>query len=266
MLKKMILVTLVTLPIAALLVWKSPEEKQLLPESPALLTVESVQAVNNLWDNSLSVRGPLTAWQEAIVSAEINGLAIKAIHVDIGDSVKQGQLLAQLNDATLRAELDQTQAQVDTATSHLSEAKNDITRAQRLEKTKAISAQQLEQFDIALQLAQARFRSAKARQQLSQIKLKQTRIVAIDDGVISARSVNLGEVISAGQEIFRLIRQNRVEWRAELDSEQVFQVNPGMTSRLSLTNGIEIEGVVRQVSPSLNSQTRMAIAYIDLPL
>ena len=72
----------------------------------------------------------------------------------------------------------------------------------------------------------AGWRLADVTQWLQQLRLRQTRVLAPDNGVISARSATVGAVLPAGQELFRLIRQGRLEWRAEVAAADLARLKP----------------------------------------
>ncbi|MDB5740492.1 MAG: efflux transporter periplasmic adaptor subunit [Alphaproteobacteria bacterium] len=89
-------------------------------------------------------------------------------------------------------------------------------------------------------------------------------MVAPDDGVISARTATLGAVVSVGQELFRLIRQNRLEWRGELTASQIVQIATGQRITLALPDGTSAVATVRQTAPSLDGQSRLGLVYADI--
>jgi HlyD family secretion protein len=93
--------------------------------------------------------------------------------------------------------------------------------------------------------------------------------VAPDDGVISARSTSatIGAVVNNGMELFRLIRKGRLEWRAEVTSAELGKLTPGTHALVTATSVARLEGRVRIIGPTVDPQTRVAIAYVDvLPL
>ncbi|MGJ4728746.1 efflux RND transporter periplasmic adaptor subunit, partial [Luteimonas sp. SDU101] len=83
-------------------------------------------------------------------------------------------------------------------------------------------------------------------------------------GVVSARSVQPGQVVGAGGELLRLIRDGRLEWRAELAEDDLLRVAPGTTVQVETSAG-PVAGTVRRVSPALDVQSRTGTLYADLP-
>ena len=129
----------------------------------------------------------------------------------------------------------------------------------------ALAPQKMDEYLTNEATALASVASAKADVESARLKLAHTRIVAADDGVVSSKSAILGNVVNTGAELFRLVRQGRVEWRAELDSRQLAGVRVGQIARLALPGGSNVEGKVRLVSPTLSTTTGRGIAYVSLP-
>ncbi|PIT83536.1 efflux RND transporter periplasmic adaptor subunit [Limnohabitans sp. 15K] len=213
----------------------------------------------------ISANGSLAAWQEAIIGAEANGLKINEVLVNVGDRVQRGDVLANLQSDTLRAELAQAEAALAEATASAQEAKAQSDRARSLQQQGFFSSAQLSQTLSADASAQARVQSARALVQLQTVRLSQTQVRAPDAGVISARQATVGSVVGAGTELFRLIRQGRIEWRAEVTAAEIGRIQVGAPAQVKAASGQVLQGKVRMVAPSVDAQTRNAIVYVDLP-
>jgi RND family efflux transporter MFP subunit len=211
------------------------------------------------------MNGSVTSWQEAQVSAEISGLRIKQVLVDVGSEVKHGQVMALLEDETVLVDLRKQQAIVARDRASLAEAKSNADRARDIKDSGALSTQQINQYLIAEETAQANLALSQAELENQQIRLRQTRLTAADDGVVSSRSANLGNVVSAGTELFRLIRQGRIEWRGEVNAQQLAVIKKGQKVKLILPDNRQVTGVVRMIAPTLDTNTRNALIYVDIP-
>jgi RND family efflux transporter MFP subunit len=232
---------------------------------PALtVTVVKPQALD--WPNILSANGTIAAWQEASVGAEANGLRLADVNVNVGDVVKKGQVLAAFAPETIKSDVAQSRAVIAEAEATLSEAQANAERARSLQISGMMSAQQINQLLTAERTAAARLESAKAAHASQMMRLAQTQLRSPDDGVISARMATVGAVVPAGQELFRLIRKNRLEWRAEVTQNELVGIKPGGVATLLLPGGERIKGKVRIVAPTIDPQTRNALVYVDLPL
>ena len=213
----------------------------------------------------VAANGNLAAWQELSLGAEAGGLRINHIHVQIGDTVQAGQVLVELEAATVQAELAQARANLAEAEASLTEARLNAERARSIASSGALSAQQVGQLQTAEQTAQARLSAAQAMTALQEQRLRQTRITAPQAGTVSARSATLGAVTQPGQELLRLVRDNRVEWRAEVASADLARIKTGQKASLTSPSGSTIQGRVRTVAPTVDVQTRQALVYVDLP-
>jgi RND family efflux transporter MFP subunit len=234
------------------------------PPKPALtITAEKPKLVH--LSESLSANGDVSAWQEAIIGNETNGLRLNEVNVNVGDQVKRGQVLATFATETILADLGKIQANVEEAKAGLAEAAKNAERARNVKVTGAWSEQQIDRYLAEEQTAKARLDAQSALIKVQQLKLKQSKVLAPDDGVISSRTATIGAVLPSGQELFRLIRKNRLEWRAEVPSSELSQIKPGYKAAISTPNGSVIEGKVRMVAPTVNSQTRLGIVYVDIP-
>ncbi|MDI4632592.1 efflux RND transporter periplasmic adaptor subunit [Pelomonas sp. V22] len=230
------------------------------------LSVSLIAPERSDWSQMLVANGSVAAWQEAQIGAELAGLRLAEVLVNVGDAVKRGQLLARLNSDTVNAELAASRAALAEAKAAASVATADAERARQLKDSGsgALSAQQHEQYASAALSAEARVQAAQARVQADELRLAQTRITAPDDGLISARSATLGAVAQPGQELFRLIRKGRLEWRAEVPAADLARLQPGMAVQLQ-TPGGNLTGKLRMLAPAVDPQTRMGLAYVDLP-
>jgi len=230
------------------------------------LTVTLTTPQSSDWPRRLPAQGSIAAWQEAVIGAELAGLRVTEVLVNVGDHVSKGQELARLSIDTVSADVAQARASVAEAEASLADARATAKRNLDLQAKGFISPQALTQAETNEQTAVARLAAAHARLQAEEVRLSQTRVLAPDDGVISERNATVGSLTQPGQELFRQIRGDRLEWRAEVTSAEADQLQPGMPATLWLPSGIEIKGSVRMVAPTIDPATRTALVYVDLPL
>ena len=234
------------------------------PAVKPALTVTTVKPETADWPSALSANGNIAAWQEAAIGTETNGLRLVEVKAQVGDVVKRGQLLARFSTDSLAADLAQVKANIAEAEAALSEAKGNADRARNLEPKGMISAQQAAQWLTAEKAATARLNAQRARLKAEEVRLTHTRVTAPDDGVISQRNATVGAVPAPGLELFRLIRQNRLEWRAEVTASELQRIAPGQVVKVTTASGALVEGKVRLVAPTVDPQTRNALVYVDL--
>jgi len=214
---------------------------------------------------SLQANGDISAWQEASVGAEVNGLRLATVNVNVGDVVRKGQVLAVFASETTRADSLQSRASVMQAEASYENAKADADRARSIQDTGALSRSQVAQYLTQEKVARAQWEAAKAGLEANEVRLGNTKVLAPDDGIISARAATVGSVVAPGQELFRLVRQGRMEWRAEVTPSEVGRIRVGQKAQVTAATGLEISGQVRAIAPSANAQTRNILVFVDLP-
>ncbi len=228
------------------------------------LSVTTTQLQRSTLPLRVTANGSIAAWQEASIGTEANGLRLADVRVNVGDIVRRGQVLATFAPDTVQAEVAQSRAALAEAEGLLAEAALNAQRARDLQPSGALSAQQINQYLTAERTAKARLDAQRALAQTQQLRLRQTQVLAPDAGVISGRSATVGAVLPAGQELFRMIRQGRLEWRAEVPADDMAKVRAGMPVTLAPASGMAIAGTVRMVAPTVDPQTRNGLVYVDL--
>ena len=236
------------------------------PAAKPALAVTAIAPQREDWPRSLKAAGNIAAWQEAVIGAELSGYRLTAVLVNVGDRVRKGQVLARIDPDTLESELAESRAAVAEAEATLAEARANHERARQLTAKGFYSAQQNTQTQTAADTALARLNAARARLQSAELKRSKAAVVAPDDGVISARGATVGTPTQPGQELFRLIRGGRLEWRAEVTAAELAELKPGLEAALTGPNGAEVRGTLRVVAPTVDPQTRNALVYVDLPV
>lgn len=231
----------------------------------AALSVQTVKPQAGQWPMVISANGVIAAWQEAVIGAELSGLRLADVQANVGDKVKRGQVLAVLSAESVQADLNNVRAALHEADALMTEARANADRARSLHGSGVMSTQDSQRALTAEQTAKARLDAVRAQLASQELRMRQTRIVASDEGVISARQATAGTVVQAGQELFRLIRQSRLEWRAEVPSADMQRIKPGMVAWATPPGGAPVQGKVRMVAPTVDAATRNGLVYVDLP-
>ena len=231
----------------------------------AALTVTSARASSASLPVSMAANGNIAPWQEAIIGSESGGLRLAQVRVNVGDVVKKGDILAVFSKETVAADVAQSEAALMEAQANTVEAVGNANRARDLASSGALSQQEITRYLAAEGAGKARVASAQANLTAQKLRLKYTNVVAPDNGIISARSATVGSVVGVGAELFRMIRQGRLEWRAEVTATELTRIKPGASVRVKAANGSELTGTVRMIAPTVDMQTRTALVYVDLP-
>jgi HlyD family secretion protein len=143
-------------------------------------------------------------------------------------------------------------------------AEADLRRATELSRSENVARQTVEQRQATARQAEARLMASRANRDEAQARLAQTRIVAPTDGVVARRTVLLGAVAQPGQEMFRLIRDGRLELDARVPELDLAGVQPGQAVRV-FHGEREITAQVRALAPVVAGETRLGIVHVALP-
>ncbi|WP_426192883.1 efflux RND transporter periplasmic adaptor subunit [Massilia sp. DWR3-1-1] len=242
----------------------SAADKTAAPLKPALTVTTTRPSAASL-PLLLAANGNVSAWQEAIIGSETGGYRLNEVRVNVGDIVKKGAVLAVFSADSVNADLAQARAALLETRANAAEAAANAARARTLQSSGALSAQQISQYMTAEQTANARIAASQATLSAQQLRLKYTQVVAPDSGIISARSATVGSVVGVGTELFRMIRQGRLEWRAEVVAADLARLKPGTRAIVTAASGEKLNGTVRMIAPTIDPQTRSALVYVDLP-
>lgn len=251
----------------------APEDKK---EEPLRVTV--VRAAPADMAQTLRLSGTLSAREDIAVSTPLQGLKIVAVYADAGDTVKRGQVLAQLEDVNADSQLRQTEAQLARAKAQLrsqqaaaAEAAATLKRYRPLAEADALSRQELDQQKSAAATAAANVEAAKADIAQLQAQLKdsrnqrgKTQIVAPADGVIAKRNAEAG-ALTGPDALFHIIKDGTVELAADAGADELPLLQNGAQAQVSVRGRDEaVGGTVRLVSPEIDSSTRLGKVRITL--
>jgi RND family efflux transporter MFP subunit len=231
---------------------------------PPVISVTVIPAEVRPLSRAVTGDGSVVAWQELVVGAEVAGLRVAEVAVDEGDLVRRGQVLMRFDTTLLNAQAAQAEAGVREAEAALQFLQSDVTRGVALSRGSFIAQQTLEQRQSAARQAEARLVLARARLGEATARLAQAQLLAPADGVVIRRSGQPGTISAVGQEMFRLVRDGRLELDAKVPELELGFVQPGQTVRV--VHGDEIVlAVVRAVAPAVAADTRLGTVHIALP-
>jgi HlyD family secretion protein len=228
-------------------------------------SVATVSPANVALTRRLVATGSIYAWQEVIIAPEVGGYQVATMKVEIGDRVKKGQELATLSSGILESQVAVARANVKRAQATLANTQAALGRGESMAATGNFARADLDTLRANAIAAEASVASAQADLDAADLRLRYTHLRAPDDGVITARSAVVGQVVQAGTEMMRLLRQERVEWRAEVPEADLRTVKPGQTASIVTSEGTALTGKVRTVAPTVQSGNRTGLVYVDLP-
>jgi HlyD family secretion protein len=231
----------------------------------AVMTVTATPLERIELTRTMSINGSVHAWQDVIIASEVGGYRVAEVFVDVGDRVRKGQRLVSLSKQLLEAEVATKQATLKQREAELTNAQSALDRGRSLASTNVLSKADLDRLTSEQLASQSRLESARADLETSQLRLKFTEVVAPDDGMITSRTVTVGQIAQAGNEMLRLLRNGRIEWRGEAPETRLNDLAPGQGVSVMTADGTPFHGTIRVVSPTISPNDRTALVYVDLP-
>jgi len=242
---------------------KKPEKKtKTAPAASATVSVATV--VNQPIARQINATGTISPWEEVPVGAETGGLTAVAVNAEEGQTVQAGQILVQLNSTLIAAQLRQQDASVASAKATLAEANAALNRAKELQAKGYLSQAGLDTATARQGTSAANLAAAEAARGETAARVAQTSIRAPVGGLISRRSVTKGQIVSAGSELFRIVRDSRLELDADIPETDLGAVKAGMSAKVYSEKVGEMTGRVRIVTSEVNAQTRIGTARVTL--
>ncbi|MBK9244544.1 MAG: efflux RND transporter periplasmic adaptor subunit [Burkholderiales bacterium] len=252
--------------VAALL---SACQRQVDAPPPEIRPVRAITVAKLAAGSTVTMTGTVQAQTEINQSFRIDGRLIERT-VDIGDSVKPGQLIARLDPQNEESGLQAARAQLAAARAQLVEARNNFTRMSDLVVEDAVSRAQYEQAEALRTTAEAQVEAAQSQVNLAQNRLSYTRLTSDVAGVVTARGPQPGEVVSAGRMIIQVAREGARDAVFDVPGQVKDSApkNPEVTVALSDNPKVTAAGRVREVSPRADPVTgtfAVRVRLIDPP-
>jgi HlyD family secretion protein len=197
--------------------------------------------------------GLLVSREEAAVGSELSGYRVARLYADEGDWVRAGQPLVQLDDTLLRAQVDQQAALT-------AQAQAEAARVAGLDGEGVLSQEQIETRRYQAKAQEAALKELRTR-------VSRMTITSPVSGLVLQRGVQPGQIAGGGTTPwFTIARDGLVELDAEVNEADLAGVRAGQSAQVSLPSGQSISGVVRLVSPRVDSGNRLGKVRVRLPV
>ncbi len=238
--------------LALLSACRSADEGPAPEARPVRVTTIETRAIGD----TVALTGTVQAQTEINQSFRIDGRLVERA-VDIGDSVRPGQLLARLDPQNEESSLQAARAQVAAAQAQLVEARNNHARMRDLVAEGAVSQSAFDQAVALLQTAQSQVEAAQASLNLAQNRLSYTRLVSDVSGVVTGRGPEPGEVVGAGRMVVQVARDGARDavFGVPAQVKESAPANPDITVMLTGDPRVTAAGKVREVSPRADPVT-----------
>lgn len=230
-------------------------------------TVTVVAVAPRQIEGGLVASGALTPREQISIYPQVNGYRVSRVLVDVGDHVSAGQPLAELDDTLLRAQLAQQTALAEQQAVLADQAETQAARVKGTDAEGLLSQEQIDTRRYAARSARAQANAQAAAAQDLRTRESLMIVRAPRAGLVIERNVNLGDLSGAGTNPFyRLAENSQIELAADVGEDALGKLHPGALARVTLSGGVEVQGVVRLVSPSIDPNTKLGKVRITLPV
>ncbi len=209
--------------------------------------------------------GTIKAQDIVAVTPQVSNRIVK-IYADLGDTVRQGQILAKIYDATFKDQLNQAQAQLEQAKVAIQRDSTQFARQQSLLESNSISQAEYDNAFATYRSSLSQYQSAKASLTQAQENFNNTEVKSPVRGVVIARNGAEGDIASAGQALYEIANLVGYETRVYLPVQDWRVVKIGQPVKLRVSSEAEAtaSGVVSRKSPQLDPTTGLGEVVITL--
>lgn len=230
-------------------------------------TVTVVTPGKTTVEGQITATGTLSARRDMPVGVVGEGGRVVSVPVEAGDWVRQGQVLASIDQSVQSQQAQSAAASIQVAQADANLAQANLDRALKLVERGFVSTADVDRLTATRDAANARVRVAQA--QLRELRARNARlnILAPASGYVLERNVETGQTVGAGSPaLFRIARGGEMELRARLSEDSLAAIAVGTTARIQpVGTSKTFTGQVWQISPTIDQQDRQGTARIALP-
>jgi RND family efflux transporter MFP subunit len=243
------------LPLAALVLLSACRRAD-EPPVPEVRPVRVVTVAKGMAGDMVTLIGTVQAQTEINLSFRIDGRLLER-NVNVGDTVRPGQLVARLDSQNEESSLQSARAQLAAARAQLVEARNNYARMKDLVAENAVSRATYESAEALQKTAESQVESVGSQVTLAENRLSYTRLVSDIAGVVTSQAAEPGEVVGAGRPIVQVAREGARDAAFDVPArvKDSMPANADLTVVLTSDPKVTATGVVREVSPRADPVT-----------
>lgn len=270
-------IAVVIVAVVALLFWRGDKSNSVdhtteLAPSVQKIRVAATKPTLITFEDTVTFVGNLEAEERASVASKVSDVTVLSVNVNVGDEIKRGDILVELDDSLNRRQIEEARAAVARAEAAIAQAKSrlstvekDYKRYKQLYEEQVISRQQFDQTEgqyevekAGLDLAQRELKQAQARLEQLLIVKNYHKVAAPVGGVIAERRVDPGDTVKSGDVLLVISRQDNVKIKGPITETDYPKVKLGQPVRVRVDAfpGREFNGKVNRISPVLDPATR----------
>lgn len=211
------------------------------------------------------VSGDLRPEREAVLRAQLGGSMLE-VRAKEGQAVREGAMLGRIETRTLEDSRRSVQSAVRSAETQLQVAQREAERTQQLVTAGALAAREVDLARNQVTIAEAQVADARARLMETERQLADAIVRSPINGVVARRSVNAGDIVTVGAELFTVVDPSSMRLEASVPSESLPELRIGARVSFSV-RGYEqrFEGKIERISPQTDTSTRQLPIFVSIP-
>jgi HlyD family secretion protein len=254
--------------VIALIAWRVTHALTAKPEAAvsAIPTVSVTEVGVSAVPSTVSIIGTIAARYDMPIGVEGDGGRVTTVYVEAGDHVKQGQVLAHLNNSVLEPQVTNLEAALDQARAEADLADAEYQRARAVGSSGALSAEETQRRKSSAVTAASHVKVAAAQLEEAKARLARADVRAPANGIILTRSVEVGQTaMPGGEALFRLSKDGETELRGQVAEQDLPLLKVGQLVDVRLTGTSKIyEGRIRLLGAVIDPATRLGTAKVSL--
>ncbi|MDO5651983.1 MAG: efflux RND transporter periplasmic adaptor subunit [Moraxella sp.] len=227
-----------------------------------VMAVEAIRPSSSIVNKRIQASGVIAGEQVASVGSRISGVAVMQVLAEEGQWVKAGQVLAVLDNQSIRQNIAAALANLRTAQAALAKAQADLHRGEPLIKIEAISREQYDSYQTAVIQAQNDVTAAQANLNNVRLDEQNSQVIAPVSGIISQKNAEVG-MMATGAALFTIIKGGVLEWQASVATDEAASLRIGQEVRLHVGQD-DVLGAVSRISPIANASRELTV-HATLP-
>jgi RND family efflux transporter MFP subunit len=237
--------------------WEQARDAQAFAAASRMPTVAIIEP-SRVPAGALELPARIEAWSQAAIHARVSGY-LRSRTVDIGDRVGRGQVLAEIDTPELDLDVEQARADLGAARSEAALASASAARWQSLLESDSVSRQEVDERTADSSARQARSQALAATVRRAETLLRYKRLVAPFAGVVTARTAEIGFLVSAGsgEPLFVVSDVSRLRLYVTVPQRQVGQIRPGDRAEVSIPErpGATFSATVESLAQAIDART-----------
>jgi membrane fusion protein (multidrug efflux system) len=245
---------------------KAGPDDEAAAEKAVVGDLDIVEVATGTVSSGPRISGTLEALDQAVIRSETGG-SVTEIAAEVGQPVEKGALLARVESDVAGQTAASAQFGVTAAEQDLEVTERELARTKRLAEAGAVAPSAVERAETAVLAARARLATARSQVASAGEQVEATGLRSPIAGVVSQRSINVGDVLSPGTPMFTVIDPKRLRLEGAVPADAVGQLQLGSTVQFSVQgyDGRSFAGTVESIAPAVDPVTRQIPVIVSLP-